>query len=75
MWNDRPAKHPVDVNGNIEEMDVQLSVRELRAVLHPETAESLLSGRFVIEPWIRITDGADLEIAAGVDVSPDEDTA
>lgn len=73
MWNDRPAKQPVDVHGDITEMDVQLSVRELRSLLDHDSADSLLSGRYLLEPWVRVTEGAEWTIRTGIAVTPEND--
>ncbi len=76
MWNDRPARRQVVVMGNIEEMDVCLSLREYREFFGSEQsrrAVQLLSGTFVLEPWIRIRMGDDWMITAGIEVTRDED--
>ena len=76
MWNDRPARRPVVTMGNIEEMDVCLSLREFREFFGTDQARrstALLSGTFVLEPWVRIRVGVDWMVTAGIEVTRDED--
>ena len=77
--NDRPSQHPiVGELDRLEEMDVCLSVRELRDVmsaagdLHVAT---LLNGHHLLEPWIRVRVDADGEwiVAYGIEVTPDNE--
>lgn len=79
MWNDRPARRPIvgDLD-KLEEMDVCLSVPELRDMLSTTDAvhlARLLSGQYLIEPWLRVrvdSDG-DWICAWGIEVMPDAD--
>lgn len=78
MRDDRPARSQiVGELDRLEEMDVCLSVPELRVILSDSDARhvaSLLSGQYVLEPWIRVridSDG-DLHLAWGIEVLPDE---
>jgi len=76
VWNDRRAKGPVVVMGNIEEMDICLSLREFREFFgddHARHATQLLSGSFVLEPWVRVRVGDDWMVTAGIEVTRDED--
>lgn len=73
MWNDRLARRQLVVMGNIEEMDVCLSPREFREFFgsaQSRAATQLLSGAFVLEPWVRVRMGADWMITAGIEVDP-----
>ncbi len=79
MWNDRPARRPIvgDV-GHLEEMDICLSVPELRDILarmgKPHVAK-LLSGRYLLEPWLRVrvdVDG-DWNCGWGIEVTNDDE--
>lgn len=79
MWNDRPARNQiVGEIDRLEEMDVCLSVPELRDLLST-TGElhvaKLLSGHYVLEPWIRVrvdSDG-DWVMAWGIEVTVDQE--
>lgn len=70
MLHDRMPMHAVAVDGNVEEMDVDLEPIEIRAVLKPEEAARLLTGRFVLEPWVRVDKGADWEVSMGIEAKP-----
>jgi len=62
--------------GNIEEMDVCLSLREYREFFGSDAsrrATQLLSGTFVLEPWVRVRMGDDWMVTAGIEVTRDED--
>lgn len=62
--------------GNIEEMDVCLSLREYREFFgsaESRASTQLLSGSFVLEPWVRIRMGADWMMTAGIEVTRDEE--
>lgn len=79
MWNDRPARRPiVGEIDRLEEMDVSLSVPELRSLLsvtgEPHVAK-LFSGQYTLEPWLRARLDADGDwyIGWGIEVMPDED--
>lgn len=74
MWDDRPASKQVVTMGNIEEMDVRLSLREYREFFGSDRARrstQLLSGTFVLEPWVRVRMGPDWMITAGIEVTRD----
>lgn len=79
MWNDRPARGQiVGELDALEEMDVCLSVRELRDVMSKAGelhVARLLSGKFVLEPWFRVRVDSDGQwiTAYGIEVTPDED--
>jgi hypothetical protein len=76
MWNDRRAKRPVVEMGNIEEMDVCLSLREFREFFGDDASRrstQLLSGTFVLEPWVRVRMGEDWMITAGIEVTRDQE--
>ena len=78
MWNDRPARQQVVVMGNIEEMDVRLSFREFREFFGDDQdrrSTQLLSGAFVLEPWVRVRMGVDWMVTAGIEVTREEDDA
>jgi hypothetical protein len=80
VWNDRPARRPVvgDLN-HYEEMDVCLSLREYREFFDSFNSEDtqrslvLLSGDFVLEPWVRIRMADDWFLTAGIEVTRDEE--
>lgn len=77
MWNDRPARRPVvgEID-RLEEMDVCLSLREYREFFgsaHSRRSTQLLSGTFVLEPWVRIRMSDDWMVTAGIEVTRDED--
>lgn len=79
MWNDRPSRRQiVGEIDKLEEMDVSLSIRELREFLNGAGelhAAKLLSGHYVLEPWIRVrldADG-DLMVAYGIEVTQDDE--
>lgn len=77
MWNDRPAKRQIvgELN-HLEEMDVCLSLLEFREFFgseHSRRATQLLSGTFVLEPWVRVRMGDDWMITAGIEVTRDEE--
>jgi len=79
VWNDRPARRQiVGEIDRLEEMDVCLSVRELREFLSGAGelhAAKLLSGHYLLEPWIRVrvdSDG-DWIVAYGIEVTRDEE--
>ena len=63
--------------GNIEEMDVCLSLREFREFFGSDesrrSSQLLLSGTFVLEPWVRVRMGDDWMVTAGIEVTRDED--
>ncbi len=82
MWNDRPARRQIVTMGNIEEMDVCLSLREYREFFgnersrratQPRRSTALLSGTFVLEPWIRVRMSDDWMVTAGIEVTRDEE--
>ena len=76
MWNDRPARRQVVMMGNIEEMDVCLSLREFREFFgaeHSRRSTQLLSGTYVLEPWVRVRMGDDWMVTAGIEVTRDEE--
>lgn len=76
MWNDRAARKAIVEMGNIEEMDVCLSLREYREFFgqaQSRRSTQLLSGTFVLEPWVRVRMGADWMITAGIEVTRDEE--
>lgn len=79
MWNDRPAKSQiVGELDKLEEMDVALSVRELRDVMSHAGelhVAKLLSGHYVLEPWVRMRLDSDGEwnVAYGIEVTRDEE--
>lgn len=79
MWDYRPARRQiVGEIDRLEEMDVYLSIRELRAFLNGAGdlhAAKLLSGHYLLEPWIRVRVDADGEwiVAYGIEVTRDED--
>ena len=61
--------------GNIEEMDVCLSLREYREFFGNDSgrrATQLLSGTYVLEPWVRVRMSDDWEVTAGIEVTLDE---
>lgn len=76
--NDRPARRQiVGEIDRLEEMDVCLSVRELREVMNAAGelhVAKLLSGVYLLEPWIRIRVDADGEwiVAYGIEVTREE---
>lgn len=81
MWDYRPSQRQiVGELDRLEEMDVFLSVRELREFLSGAGdlhAAKLLSGYYLLEPWIRLRqdqDG-DWQMAYGIEVTRDDDEA
>lgn len=76
---DRAPRRPIVVAGNVGEMDVCLSAREYRQLLHEgdrDTVENLLSGAYTLEPWVRVTQGVDKwELAAGIESRREDDCA
>lgn len=80
MWNNRPAEKQVVCIGNAEEMDVRLSPRELNDFFMWTTGSKsysaeLLSGKYSLEPFVRIRMAEDWEVEIGVEVMNDEDQA
>ena len=79
MWNDRPARRPiVGELDRLEEMDVYLTVRELREFLSGTGdlhSAKLLSGQYLLEPWFRARLDADGEwmTAYGIEVTREEE--
>lgn len=62
--------------GYLEEMDVCLSLREFREFFGQEQsrrATQLLSGTYVLEPWVRVRMGDDWMVTAGIEVTKDEE--
>lgn len=76
MRHDRPAKHPcVTVEtpmGMVYEMDVWLSSPEVAAVSY---GVLMPSQRRIYEPWLRVSVGADVEAAAGIEIVENDDGA
>jgi hypothetical protein len=77
VWNDRPAKRQIvgELNA-LEEMDVCLSLREFREFFgeaQSRRSTQLLSGTFVLEPWVRVRMGDDWMVTAGIEVTRDEE--
>ncbi len=76
MRYDRQPHHPAVIvqtpAGTIYELDVRLSHEEI-AVL---TGGRLMpSTHRIYEPWLRITDGADVETSAGIEIVDNDDGA
>ena len=77
MFDNRPSQIVGELD-RLEEMDVRLSVRELREVMSragEQHVAKLVSGHYVLEPWIRLrldSDG-DWQVAWGIEVTRDED--
>lgn len=76
MLHDHPARGQVVTMGNIEEMDVQLSVHELREFFGAGQARhltQLLGGPYILEPWIRVRMADDWIVTTGIEVTREED--
>lgn len=79
MWNDCPAKTQiVGVIDSLEEMDVCLSMPELREVMRAAGelhVAKLLSGHHLLEPWMRVRVDSDGEwiTAFGIEVTSIEE--
>lgn len=70
MRDDRWPKRQVviDEDANAEEMEVSLSIREMR-----EAASIDFSKRIDVEPWVRVRQAEDLLLSCGVNIAPEEE--
>lgn len=74
MWHDRPAQTACVIQevpeGVAYEMDVWLRHADLVAV----ASTTLRPARgYVLEPWVRVTCGVDVTMAAGITIVSDDD--
>lgn len=73
MLHDRRPNMPVvGERDKLEEMDVHLSPREFREFFsHSDRAhvDRLLSGAYLLEPWVRVRMGEKWVLTAGVEAT------